>query len=394
LRAQGSFDGSPGAVFETGGLRPVNISEILFSSFRKDSTLVYEWMASLQDWTLTQKFCYLYDGNGLETKELIYSRSGESWEPSKMLENQFDNGNLLIFQNESQWVQDMWQPLYRKNFTYNIFGEKSEEIIHVYNGGSWIPQTKALYTFNSSIQPTERVVFTWKGQPSLWTPDNRVLFEYNENSFLSREVFQVWNDSLDMWENSISRDYSYDAENKLINTLRSQWDHVDSSWVGISILELEYYENGKVKGTSQIQIAGSSGPLALLAQDAVYDSDGNLDELIQSSWDHDQGIWNAFEKQDHFWSEHIGGNLGAGKPDITCQFANPFIYGLPWFCTSLKADQIYTARVFDLWGREHYRTTFKGDHPFRILAHLEPGMYVVHLEGGLDVHSEKLLVNP
>jgi hypothetical protein len=130
----------------------------------------------------------------------------------------------------------------------------------------------------------------------------------------------------------------------------------------------------------------------LFQESANYDAEGNLNQVLEVLWDEDSQEWENFKRHTHYWSKRYTGNLDTRPDKIMCRFENPHTVGQPWFCESLKHDVVYSFEVYDLLGRLHYSGEFEGQDGFRIERSIPPGVYLAVIRGGLDVHTEKVVL--
>ncbi|HLV53709.1 MAG TPA: T9SS type A sorting domain-containing protein, partial [Cryomorphaceae bacterium] len=77
---------------------------------------------------------------------------------------------------------------------------------------------------------------------------------------------------------------------------------------------------------------------------------------------------------------------------IRCYYANPYTIGSIWKCDGLKQNVQYVMDVYDLQGRVRLNVPIPEDGTFRIMGRLDEGMHLMTIRGGLDIHTEKVLI--
>lgn len=371
--------------------RYLEFNSIAHSDYLKDSTYVFE--DSNDSWMLVNKATYEYDVQGNETEVLESEFTDYTWINQQRIEKAYDSAQNLIYERLSVWDEkyETWKFAGKKDFFYNTVDLLETEVSFAREQDIWKKDMKFEYTYYESYNVQSISEFDWVDENQHWQPSERTLFEYTESDNVDREIIQFWNDSLNIWLNFTSRDYTYDEDDNLISSTRSNWSFADQSWVDISMISLIYNDKGQVQGTRQIDLSPSTVQ-NLISQDVSYDEQGNPGQTIISSWNADDEEWQTMTKKVHFWSESITGNLGSFSDQIECAFMNPYILGLNWKCSSLKDDVLYTVEVRDLWGRSFFTDQFKGNRAFRIVGDIPPGVYIVIIRGGLDVHTEKVII--
>lgn len=371
--------------------RFLEYSSIISSDYFKDSTYVFEDESG--SWILKSKSCFNYNVQGNETLQFQSSFSEGVWTEKLKIEKAYDTSQNLIYERTSKWndKHDTWGFSEKRDIFYNSIDLIEREITHSRADNIWEKDAKFEYSYFQSYHIQSISEFTWKAEADQWQPIERILFEYTESDFIDREIIQIWDDSLSTWLNATSKDYTYDEYDQLISSTRSSWSISDQIWVDISMISLIYNDKGQIQRTRQIELSPSSAQ-TLVSQDVSYDDDGNLGETIISNWNENDGEWDSVTKKVHFWSENMTGNLGSKTDHIACAFMNPYILGLSWKCSSLKENVLYSVEVFDLWGRRFFAKQFLGNRAFRISGNIPPGVYTVVIRGGLDVHTEKVII--
>ncbi|MCA1762580.1 MAG: T9SS type A sorting domain-containing protein [Cryomorphaceae bacterium] len=373
-------------------LRPLQIGDIVDSQFLKDSTHIFTQDEIDSTWVLFGKRAYHYGVLGEERAIDEYERKEGEWKRLRRLENSFNNESDIILQKELSWESDLeeWVVQLEREFTYNYIGLISSEITHQISGSDWERNLKTEYRYTDYQNVDRETQYIWDVENKTWVASSRKIYEYFDTELVSSEILQIWIDSTGKWENQTTRDFEYDEGDNLISSIRSNWDDEEKVWVNISMVSLHYNEKGQLEGSEQSQLS-TAQQVSLLAQDANYDDDGNLGEIIHSNWNSESGSWEDFKKEKHFWSEKRTGTEIDDSNDITCTFSNPYIMGFPWYCESLKEGVQYTLDLYDITGRHFHALTFIGGNTFRIRGNIPGGVYIAVIRGGLDTHTEKVI---
>ena len=376
------------------GLRRVDINEIVDRTYLRDSTFTYTSIEEATDeWLLKEKTVYAYDNQGREVLRELSAREADAWKGYKQKKSTYVSDFLAEEEELTRTDNNaVYEPSVKRDFSYNYVGLINEITTFENLNKKWVADSKTSYAYNSDYLISEESSFEWIVSEMKWEKISRYLYTYNGLDDLKKEVFQIWDDSLNVWKNKTSKIYEYNDSNNLISTTRSNWNNLENGWINTSIISIQYNDEGQFMGSAQKMLNQNAVYVPSQSETANYDTEGNIGEIVKSAWDDSSGVWDNYQKQVHFWSEYSRGNLSFGLNDIECFFANPYTIGLPFHCTSLKPNVIYTVKVYDLNGRFFYSDQFLGSSSFRIKRFIESGFYIFHISGGLDSHSEKVFI--
>lgn len=379
------------------GLRYFPKGDIIKTNYLRDSTYVFMSDSDIDsNWNLRDRYIYSYDNQG-RVVESVHSLLSDSmkWKFDNRLQNRYSEDQYLISQEEDYWdvKTKKWLPILRRTYSYNVVGLEDLIITEKRNANKWQLDSKVEYTYNSAYDITEEIVFARNVEDEDWDLVSRYLYSYFDNEKIKQEIYQLWNDSLEKWLNQRSQLYKYNNSDLLISTIKSNWDSNEKDWNSLSVISLTYNEKGQVMASNQNHYSTDvAGGVPIQSQESNYDTNGNIGQVVNSVWNTESKSWDLFQKQVHFWNKYVNGNLNQATDNIECLFANPYVLGFPWYCESLKANVPYTIEVFDLYGRKFFSNTFTNKSTFRITGSIPDGFYIVVIRGGLDYHTEKILI--
>lgn len=376
-------------------LRYAPITGIFTTEYLRDSSYVYQSSEADSVWMLSAKYCYQYDHQGRVIQSLYADYMQDTWLNRTRLSNTYSEDQLLESQEEQAWNASTreWQRLQQRLYAYNPLGLESFVVTRKWQDQMYRLSSRTEYSYTVGNKLSTEIMYTRNPEKNSWEKVERYNYTYTDDEQLKLEVYQLWNDSLMTWVNEESQEYFYDDENNLIATTTSDWNPYKKSWIDLSIVNISYNDKGQIASSHQNQYSpNSESTVPVESQNSSYDTNGNMGQVVNSYWDQEAQSWQSYEKQKHYWSKHLNGNLSQSSDVIDCTFANPYIIGLPWYCESLKVDVQYTIEVFDQLGRLYYSDRFMGNSTFRISKQLPEGFYLVVIRGGLDYHTEKILV--
>lgn len=387
-QAQGGLN--PGTPISQEESRFLEFDNLVSTNFLKDSTQTYA-VQDDESLLLEQSMHFVYDVQGFEQYRVIKQVRDEKWSNSALIEYDYNFMQLVSERSEFSWdtESEQWLAQHLTHFEYNNFDQETEVLEKTRVNDFWLNESKKTFQYTLNRLVEEEVFFIWDSANDGWLAETRTLFTYNDHDDIEFETIQKWNDVDAVWENTISREFEYNEQKRIISSTRSVWEN--GFWVKASVLELSYNDEGQLEETQRSLVDNNQMSSALYIETANYSDEGYLGETILSAWD-DQNGWEVYQKEVHFWSEHYNGNLLRDDNDIDCQFVNPYLLGLPWFCENLKDDVNYTIEVFDIYGRSYYQSQISNNASFRLSGNIPPGLYNVVIQGGLDRHTEKVLI--
>ncbi len=379
------------------GIRSFNLESVVETNFLRDSSHTFLLVDESEDgspiWDIIEAFHFEYDHLGNEVGKVLRENVNGVWSNRTRWETFYGYDYEITEIDELEWTSERseWEKKNKKVFTYNVQNNLLEELLLLRENNSWVRSEKRKLSYTEGSLISKETVYSWDSSNENWEAVERLMFTYNNDRLIETQVLQFWDDSLETWVNESSRTFEYNQDNKVIGSMRSLWDVELESWINTTSLSIAYDDKGQMASTEE-QVVGSEDAEYTHSEEALYNADGNLNQIIQKRWDETEEEWDSYKKELNFWSVHMNGNLDQYTADINCYFANPYLQGLPWHCDGLKSDQLYTIEVFDTWGRAFHKAVFKGSDTFRINSEIPPGFYTVVLRGGLDVHTEKVFI--
>lgn len=377
-------------------LRPIQPSHYYQEQFLRDSTYTFLLESdtnSASEWLLSEKLIYAYNPQGLKVAQVRSKLEGDKWQQKAHYQYAYNLDNELIetLKSRNDTLGEGWVLDERLLRYYTYYGVESELLTEKWDGLRWTSYMRTTKDYNDDTHLIRRTRYLWSDSADQWNPSSRMLYTYTDGDMLRTETVQMWLDSVGIWLNQSKRTFHYDDSDNLIETVLSSWDPVQDAFVADALTTWGYDENGQMEITDFKPLNGKdiSG---FSTTTAAYNDEGLLNEMVSQAWDAESESWEPYRYDQHFWSTYLTGNPETGSSDISCQFANPYIQGLPWHCASLKSEVQYTLDVYDLVGRHYHTSTFMGHHTFRVRANLPPGFYLFVIRGGLDQHTEKVIV--
>ncbi|MCH2214053.1 MAG: hypothetical protein MK086_02670 [Flavobacteriales bacterium] len=375
------------------GLRPNNPNQIFDLQYFKDSTYFFSKDGLYEEFVLQKKIEYTHDNQGFINEETEMLLVDNTWQLYRRNNFRYNSSGILEYRITKAWdVGSESFSNYERNFyTSNGYGLIETEIIEMFFLDQWHAFRKFSYQYNTNFDIEEELELFWSEDSLEWVPSLKIIYSYNSDNTLSSELTQVWDESSQSWENDSFKDFEYNEDDQLVNLTESDWNSLTERWDQRAFQALTYTPLGQVANASTFDTRDAASA-AQASVEATYDENGNLNTTLFKEWDPDAELWITSQKQVHFWSEQLIGNLSSSVEEITCFYSNPHFAGLPWLCNGLMENETYQLSVFDYTGALFHVQAFKGGHTFRISSSLPNGLYLVVIEGGLTRHAEKVLI--
>jgi|GEM_PF-2337343 len=386
-------------IFDISDLRHSSPNQFFRQVYLRDSTYTYyhnDDSTAAIEWKLSERHVHAYNNQGQRINTEVSGFTNDQWSKKQRRIFTFGEDNVLNLRQDLIWSDslNLWINDLRTTFSYNHFGKEEEIVRQKWDKGGWVlfEKTTKSYAYNDLIET--QIKYAWNANDHFWVEDSRKLFAYNNEELLILELYQEWSETLNAWMNISQNAFTYNEDDNLVNSSQSNWDEAIRKFVESTRTSLEYNELGQVAGTEIVSLNGNISN-ALAAQTAIYDTDGNLGNVLHSQWNAEIQEWEVLSKLMHYYSRTYIGNLdGSSFSGINCFFANPYSIGETWYCEALKKDLYYAVNVYDLMGRPHFSGSFYGGNSFRIDRHIPSGFYTVVIRGGLDQHTEKVFIRP
>ncbi len=304
----------------------------------------------------SSKYVFFYDPGGKQTKEIIYDREDDGWEPDMMEEFSYDqNGNLseilisawdpymedwLPYEKEEysydnnnnmsaittyDWDQyeEAWDPRWKDEFTYDATGNMVGEISYTYSTeeSEWLPDWKNEITWDDNRNLVEVITYDWDYDLMEWVPDNKFGFLYDSSGNNTEIITSEWDTDWEEWMPEWKIINTFDANGRITQEESSLYDPDIEEWD--PYLKNEYHYDDSGNRTQQVTYYTDSYPdwePALMYEYVVdgsytkdevntplyfsilYDFPNILIEMVQSV--HDGDSWRQWEKTTLYYSEY------------------------------------------------------------------------------------------
>jgi len=258
------------------------------------------------DWSLlnTQKFTY---GNGGNKETKLETFIAPSTQATYQYTNVYDASNKIISQEKKNWVAG-WKNFHQTIYDYDGNNKLTKETTKSWDAGSTTYATNVsqiLYEYAGD----DITLYTEQTWNAGWVNNLIVETDYTSPGVTSDRI--------------ISNFYSgtlLDMEKETVIYVSGVVDHVDyydsdgsGGWELNGQRLIDYYGNGKIKTETQ-QIYDNPGWTDEYLDSYFYDANGNLSELISSSYDEDITDW-----------------VEDGKVEWDYSVATPFILSTKFF---------------------------------------------------------------
>lgn len=360
-------------------------------SYVLDSSYIFNKAVDSQVWLPTGRHVYKYCPNGIRTQMTTSKwEKFAGWQEESRTLYEYDANDRLSAKMFESWHRDQGEYFRngRELYDYNSQGLLETITGQKWESEAWNAVDLSVFEYNAArVLLSETNYLSDSGTAELvWVPTTRRLLTYNENADLESELLQVWEPATETWVNKLHEKYIYDDAHNLVDKVLATWDGNNSVWKVIETTEPGMHDNRNMR-FEPLPIRANVGNEVNLREITV-DEIGNPDSTTTSVWNNNQ--WVPVEKQVNYWSKKDLAEFYDSR--IRCYYANPYTIGSIWKCDGLKQNVQYVMDVYDLQGRVRLNVPIPEDGTFRIMGRLDEGMHLMTIRGGLDIHTEKVLI--
>lgn len=183
------------------------------------------------NWQNSWGYNYEYDGNNNLISETYMDWENGEWKVVEKVTYTYNVDNKVIGELGQKWnlSTNMFENSYRDTYSY-VDGKFSGQIGEFWENSSWNNEWKIDITNGINGFPTSYL--SYDGSGLQWDLADQGTFSYNASNKVTEEVSKKWVNAT--WVNSYKTLYTYNANNKILNSRDANWDIFNSLWVATS----------------------------------------------------------------------------------------------------------------------------------------------------------------
>ena len=260
----------------------------------KGQTLTYIhriWDKTTTNWVFSAKTEYTYDDNGNTLASIQSTWDKESgWVYGNKRETTYNaTGSILIY---STWSAGTWKEVYRviTVITGNTITETTQSI--------GVDDYRVTYTYDANGNLKSEVEEVADDMEQL-VLSKQLLYTYDDNNRLIETITQHYNASAKDWVNYLKTTNTYEGNN-LVETHNYAWTSGD--WVSANKRQITYDANGNIltEITSLYNSASKTWTGSYMFE-YTYNEQGWLLTQINSSWNKTTGDWDITTIQTYYY---------------------------------------------------------------------------------------------
>ncbi len=173
----------------------------------------------------------------------IWDSDTTTWINTQKFEHSY-NGENLIQTTNYNWVVDAWVIDNRSVNTYDSSGFFLDSTNQNWDSSNsiWVNVSKNEVSYDSENRLEISTSFDWNVITMVWENDSmRTNFYINSTDLLFSKTADTWN--INQWVKNYLETYTYDANNFLIESLRTEWDTPSMSYLNDN--RIFYTNNGE-----------------------------------------------------------------------------------------------------------------------------------------------------
>ncbi len=184
--------------------------------------------------TMQQKTEYSYNSNNLLSQIVYYSFVSGSWVNNSKKVYTYNSDDKVSISEDFYWdnVNNVWVTNMKDEYFYNTDGTLDYTIKYSYDTANsvWVIAQKKVYTYVSSTNLVSlEETFAWDTATSTYFAVTRKNYTYDSNYNNTLVIFEYFDTSSSSWVNSSKNSSTFDANNDLIETIGYYWQN--NAWV-------------------------------------------------------------------------------------------------------------------------------------------------------------------
>jgi hypothetical protein len=217
-----------------------------------DTTYDYRFINGSTTKTLTGRFIYFPNGNGLADASfgLYQEFKNNTWVNVEKTEGVFNGAGYYTEYLTAEWdsAAAAWNPVYKQNVAYDVNNNATEIITQEMNqaGTALVNVEREVNEFNATGKQTSYKYFEWNLATSAWREKSQQIATFNAADLLIERLDQKWDTTAAAWVNQNKTVNTYDANNLLLTAEDYQWDELTSAWKGTQSQRYAYNAQGLV----------------------------------------------------------------------------------------------------------------------------------------------------
>jgi len=95
---------------------------------------------------------------------------------------------------------------------------------------NWFPDEKIVNVYDSNNRRTEETVYDWDDTNQVWIEEYQKVYNY-QNDLLMSSIRSNWNQTTTSFQEYRKAEYTYDADDYMIEVKQYDWDETNQQWV-------------------------------------------------------------------------------------------------------------------------------------------------------------------
>lgn len=375
------------------------------TEFKIDSTHVFSWDNSSNDWKHNTRETLAYDNGGTkETHLLRLILSGVNWVNFYQFNKSYDVNNNLIQNIQQNWNGSAWDNSAKYDYGYDGNNNETSYLYSFFTSGNWQGYQRTLQSYDGNkldVKTMEEYDFV----TMVFVPEEQFLYTYN-GDLLDYEISQIYFSDVTAWENDEKIDYIYNASNqvtdidffgfnsttgefsdspykKIANSYTSEGlieEIVTQIWATSEFVNTErfaytYLDGNQTELLIQNWNSSTMDWVNTARQIRDFDANDNEVELIYETWDTSvtPNAWKGISRSLNFWSTAETLEISEiNKTMITTVYPNP--------ATELiyinSNELINEVEIYNLRGKQVLKS---GKVSSLNVSNLQAGIYLVKI---------------
>lgn len=330
-------------------------------------SIVSVWSKSTNQLVNSAKIEYTYDSNNNQTQRIDYNWNStkNDWSAVWKYEYTFDaNGNVKLYVlYEWSKISNQWIISYKEECTYDSNNKQTLNVSSNWNisRNELILYRKIESIFDVNGNMTQTIKYDWFSDPKLWGIREKVEHTYDTNKYLNEVInysyFTYYSDAIvSEVEKKTKSDYMYESDGDVAEILYYSWDDASNKW--------------RFKNKDEF----------------TYGTNNNWVQNDQFYWDIENESWAFLFRFINFYSEHSRTSIDGFDNEIIALYPNPVSDNLQ-IRLAIKSAKF---ELYDIKGNKLLSKEINNSETLD-LKNYKKGIYIYHILSDGEKHIGRLL---
>jgi Secretion system C-terminal sorting domain len=241
-------------------------------------------------------------GSGVVFREISYRHdiwgANNEWNNIDSAHYSYNVNGMVTAYGSSLSTQNNWNNFVSISYYYNKDGITEVNSINQNwdaKTGTWMPVSKATYTYDSQNRCLSIASSNWNNSSPSWLLANQFLYGYDEAGNKISEIYQLWDSASSKWINNFNYAYVYNSHGQLTGYTNQLWTS-NNAWTNSENVTYEFNVLNQVIAKTTLIWSGGNWVNYDLSTWA-FDANNNVTASASYLWQN--GEWSNTAKTEY-----------------------------------------------------------------------------------------------